>query len=257
MTKRPSRKATKAPRAAEYRFKIDAFTPETLPMARLAEYMAEIATILGEPRSVHFVRLEGGSTTLVHRIEHEAVPKVVERTQRIRYGDGPRDGQTAYRKINRFLREDNASAVLRKGKSGARILEFPGTAEAEQEFPSVNQFGSVTGTLIRIGGSTDTVYVLMESEGVQIPHCHTNRHLAKNLAQYLFETVRLHGQGYWMRDDEGVWSLKHFRIDSFETLSNDTLSAALTELRAVAGEWDRGTLKDLRAIRGGGANGRD
>ena len=39
----------KADAGAEYRFSIDAYTPATMPMARLAEYMAQLALILGEP----------------------------------------------------------------------------------------------------------------------------------------------------------------------------------------------------------------
>ena len=49
----------------EYRFTIDAYSPETLPMSRLAEYMAEVARLLGKVDQVHFVRLEPGSTVLV------------------------------------------------------------------------------------------------------------------------------------------------------------------------------------------------
>ena len=75
----------------EYRFKIDAFTPETLPMARLAEYMAELATLLGTQERVHFVRLEGGSTTLVQEIEYEAIPKVRERLNGIKTRSAPED----------------------------------------------------------------------------------------------------------------------------------------------------------------------
>ena len=40
-----------------YRLKIDAYTPETMPMGRLAEYMADLAVILGERAAVHFVQL--------------------------------------------------------------------------------------------------------------------------------------------------------------------------------------------------------
>ena len=32
----------------EHRFVIDAYTPDTLPMVRLAEYMADVAHLLGE-----------------------------------------------------------------------------------------------------------------------------------------------------------------------------------------------------------------
>ena len=51
----------------EYRFVIDALSPDTLPMARLAEYMGELARLLGRPDQVHFERLGGG--------EHRARPE--------------------------------------------------------------------------------------------------------------------------------------------------------------------------------------
>ncbi len=56
----------------EFRLKIDAYSPKTIPMASLASYMNDLARLLGELASVHFVRLEEGSTVLVH----EAVPDV-------------------------------------------------------------------------------------------------------------------------------------------------------------------------------------
>ena len=56
----------------EFRFKINAYTPKTIPMLRLAQYMADIASLLGEPTMVHFVKLEEGSTVLVQRVDAEA-----------------------------------------------------------------------------------------------------------------------------------------------------------------------------------------
>ena len=53
--------------AREYRFRIDGCTPDTLSMERLAEYMADLSQVFGEPESVHFVRLEGGSAILVQK----------------------------------------------------------------------------------------------------------------------------------------------------------------------------------------------
>ena len=96
----------------EFQFKIDAYSPETMPMARLAEYLAQLAIILGELNAVHLVRLEGGSTIVVHKIEREAVPKVVDRVTSVRVGNGPLDAVRANRRINQFLREDNAVGVL-------------------------------------------------------------------------------------------------------------------------------------------------
>src|SRR6266446_6603263 len=112
-------------RGAEFRFKIEAFTPETMPSARLAEYIAELATVLGETNAVHLVALEPGSTVLAYHIEHEAIPKVRDRTGAVRRRDAPRDALDSYRNLNKMLREDNGRAVLRE-RRGPSILEFPG-----------------------------------------------------------------------------------------------------------------------------------
>lgn len=251
------RKKRRRAKPDEFRFKIEAYTPDTMPMARLAEYVAELATILGEEECVHLVGIEPGSTALVHRIEREAIPKVKSRAASVNRGEGPQDAQRAYRNINRYLREDNAKAVFRKGIRGARIIEFPGKEEAEEEFPSVSQAGTLSGDVIRVGGSQEQVPVLLEAEGEQIAGCHTNRQLAKALARHLFESVLLHGMGYWMRDDEGRWNLNHFRIDSFEPQQPGSLSEALAELRAAAGELGEGAYADVKALRGRSFDGGD
>lgn len=242
-------------RPDEFRFKIEAYTPDTMPMARLAEYLSELATILGEEGSVHLLRIEPGSTALVHRIEREAIPKVQARAKSVVRGEGPAEAQRAYRNVNRYLREDNAKAVFRKGIRGRRIIEFPGAEDAEDEFPSVSQAGSLSGEVLRVGGSQDRVPVLMESEGELIAGCHANRQVAKALARHLFESVILHGIGHWMRDDEGLWNLRHFRIDSFEPQEAGSLSEALTKLRSISGDLGDAAYSDVKALRRGSLNG--
>ena len=44
--------------AGEFRFTIDRYTPETLPMARLAEYLSQLATLFGEKQAVHLTTSE-------------------------------------------------------------------------------------------------------------------------------------------------------------------------------------------------------
>ena len=70
-------------------FYIDAYSPETIPMAKLAEYMADFAALLGKDNAVHFADLKKGSTQLVARVEFEDVPKVTTRLQDIRRGNPP------------------------------------------------------------------------------------------------------------------------------------------------------------------------
>ena len=50
-----------------YEFYIDAFTPETVPMARLAGYMADFAELLGHREHVHFGKLKQGRGSTIRR----------------------------------------------------------------------------------------------------------------------------------------------------------------------------------------------
>ena len=56
----------------EISFDIDVFTPETLPMARLAEYLAKFSELLGNAENVHFSRLMKGSAKCKAFVDPEA-----------------------------------------------------------------------------------------------------------------------------------------------------------------------------------------
>ena len=255
-TRKNTKKATgRAHRSgAEYRLVIDAYSPEKIPMARLAEYMRQFADILGEPAAVHFARLETGSTVLVSKVEREAVPKVKKRVFAVRRREGPSEGVRAYKAINRLLRDDNAVAVLKEDKKTSTIIRFPGREEIEEEFPVVTEHGSIDGVIVRIGGKDDTVHVTLESEGEQVTGCYTTRQVALDLRHQLFEPVRLFGRGRWARDNEGRWSLDRFKIDTFEALDDAPLSEALVELQAIKADWGPDPLAELPAIRHGPRN---
>jgi len=254
MTMRPrsSKAANKLRRdGVEYRFVIDAYSPEKMPMARLAEYMKYLADIFGEAAAVHFARLEPGSTVLVSRVEREAVPKVKQRVVSTRRREGPREAIRAYHAINKLLREDDGVALLKEKPDGATIIRFPGREEAEEAFPAIVQHASIDGVIVRIGGRDETVHITLESENEQIAGCFTNRQIGKELGHRLFEPVRLFGRGRWTRDNNGLWKLLDFKIESFEPLVDVPLSAALAELRAIGTDWGNDALNDLPAIRHG------
>src|SRR5471030_3472991 len=63
----------------EYEFWFDAYTPETIPMERLAKYMAALAKMLGHGTSVHFDRMVSGSTVNILKVGREDAPKVFHR----------------------------------------------------------------------------------------------------------------------------------------------------------------------------------
>jgi hypothetical protein len=240
----------------EYRFRIDVYSPETLPMIRLAEYLHQLAVILGEPRAVHFVRLDGGSTTVIHKIETEAVPRVRGRARAVARRQAPRDAMRAYEIVNRMLRVDNGVGALQE-TSGAEIIHFPGREDLTR-FGSISQQCSVDGEVIRVGGTRERVPITLRSEEELIADCYTGRATAKKLALHLFEPVRLFGTGRFIREATGAWKLEYFVIDSFDPLNDEPLSSVVVALRAIAGgQWSEDALGDLRFIRHGPIEAQD
>jgi hypothetical protein len=227
----------------EYRFRIEAYTPDTLPMARLADYLTELANILGETPYVHFVRIEPGSNVIVHKINIEAAPKVKANAIAVKKGEGNVVQMRSYRRMNTMLREDNGRGVFAE-KKDIEIL-FPGIDEEKVSFNSIRQYGKIDGEVIRIGGSKEIVPILLEVEGREISGCHAKRAIAKELAKNLFEPVRLYGEGRWDRNDEGEWNLASFGVDRFDVLQESTLSKTVIALRALKGEWGKDALHDL------------
>ncbi|MCY4662417.1 MAG: hypothetical protein OXF93_21810 [Acidobacteria bacterium] len=240
-----------------YRFVIEeAFTPGTLPMSRLAEYMAKVSALLGEKSYVHFVGLEAGSAVLVQEVEPEAHPKVRERVQGVLRGDGPSDATQAYEALNGLLADDEASGALleadERGAPAAQVLEFPGVKRMlEPEYGPVTQTSTLQGVVIVVGGERDPVPVHLQ-DGDAVHNCVAKRVVARELARHIFGSpLRVSGKGRWTRDECGRWSMSRFQIASFMPLGDDPIGEVVADLRRVAGETEMpaDALAALRALR--------
>ena len=223
-------------------------------MGRLAEYMADLAMLLGEKASVHFLRLDDGSTGLVHRVSKEAVPKVEERLRLVKTGNGPKEARRAFAEIDRRMAADNASGALTE-ESGAEILPFLGVNQfVEPEFGPFNEPGTIDGVVIRVGGQRQKVPIHLETTTGFEPHCEANREIAKELGKHLFgPEIRCIGVGRWYRDGTGTWEMRNFTISEFSILDQRPLPEIVSDLQAVQGSgwcdladpW--GTLADIRS----------
>ena len=238
----------------EYRFHIDAFSPETIPLERLAEYLGYIARIFGEKERVHFAHLEGGSTTPVLKVEREALPNVRERIHLVRAGDGPLDSMNAFNELNKRLAADNANGVI-LDPTNARVLKFPGRdAATHTVYGPFEESGTFEGIPIKVGGERADVPVHLDGQPVQIVYA--PRRLARDIAQYIFSTpIRVEGKGKWMRDRMGDWIMQRFLVERFDVLSEDSLQGSITRLRAIPAEWKRkdDPLRELAELRDGEA----
>ena len=131
------------------RFKIGAYTPATMPMARLAKYLDNLASFLGEPNSVHLMNIEASSTVPVVEIDREAYPKVKERTADTLNGQTPESVRRARRAIEQDLAEDNADYGDLVDEDGAVLVRFLGANEtSEPAYGPFSQLGTLDGVPI-------------------------------------------------------------------------------------------------------------
>lgn len=221
----------------EYEFNIDAYTPSSIPMARLAEYLTALAALFGNTDSVHFTKLKKGSLIAVARVTHEAIPKVRVRLQNARDPNAPNDVSRTYKKINEMLRADNAVGKLVRGTSN--VLPFPGRKTATNlRMGPFTEPATIDGKIVRVGGTDATAHVLIEDSDCKVLSAECTRELAVELAQYLYKhPVRLIGNARWVRTEVGEWEQLNFKAKEFVKLNADDLATAVRRLRSIEADW--------------------
>jgi len=237
----------------ERRFKIDVFTPETLPMERLAEYMLQFAKLLGETDRVHFVDVDAGSAVLRARIENVAVPKVERRLANASRGQGDPVAVKALQLLDDMLANDNAVGYL-LDEAGAEIMAFQGRNRPKPlEFGPFREDAVLEGIVIKVGGRGTSVPVWLQDGETVYRNCSARRPLARRLAKHYDAAVlRVTGSGSWMRLATGAWLMRSFEIKDFEVLDDAPLTEVIRRLHSVEGaEWGDDSVGDLARLRSG------
>jgi hypothetical protein len=142
--------------------------------------------------------------------------------------------------IDRLLADDNANGFLYEDEEpAAKVIEFPGATKPEPvSFGPFTQDGTLDGVLMSIGGADKTIHLQLQNGDIKYTGLETDRDMARRLAKHLFEPIRVFGPGRWLREEDGTWTLKRFRVQSFAALRGDDLRDAIKELRTVEGsEW--------------------
>ncbi len=237
-------------------FHIDAYSPETIPLAKLADYMTEFAALLGRDNAVHFGGLTSGSTKLAAIVEYEDVPKVTARLGDLRRGSAAKDVMKVFEAIDTRLANDNATGriYVEDQEGSAELLTFPGRTKPKAlTYGPFNQEGHLDGILISVGGKDESISIRLQNGDVTHANCETNRTIARDMGKHLFELIRIHGTGRWTREADGAWTLLRFRIHRFEVLKQDSLREVVSILRAVRGNgWKeiKEPLAELADLRG-------
>lgn len=233
-------------------FIIDGFTPDTLPIGRLAEYLKNFAALVGNDADVHFQRVGKGSAALVSHAPDDIVPEVRHRIANASKDEGPGEAVRGFTGLKALLYQDKTTGRIKEERR--KIVEFP-KATAPQYGP-IWEEGALEGVIIRIGGKDETIHVHIQDEENTYT-CVTTRSKARELKEFLLEfdkPVRVFGKGKWIRTAGGAWELDEFKIMDHEPLNGEDLQQLMAKMRQIQGsDWDKinDPLTELDRIRRG------
>jgi hypothetical protein len=233
----------------ELSFVIPGYSPETIPLTRLIEYLQQMAVVLGDPENLHLVAIKEGSVSPVLHAPKAVALEARDRAGRIQRGDGTRKQVDAYNRIRRMVRRDARDAgkpALLKSADKV-VLEIPAAPDDSGVLSGIRQATSVDGQLIRVGGAgEDAALQVQDLQGRILSGFTAKRAIAKDLAKLLWEPVRLHGIGLWERTNEGEWRLERMQVQTHERLEDEDASLVLERLRSLKVIWPEDALDRLR-----------
>ena len=220
-------------------FRIDDCELAEMPAERVAEYIKNLAILLGHKKDVHFESLESGSVALVCSVERSCMQKATQRVKDASHGLGFKQAVTAYQNIARYLQQDQSTAHL-WGANHETIIRFPQDDHSTgQECGPFEEEDVADGVVVCIGGVGETVPVWLQSGNTKFV-CMANRDIARQLAPHLFgKELRFFGMGTHLRDKNGEWKTLRFIIQRFVELDDTPLPVLVERLRSVPGNgWE-------------------
>lgn len=221
----------------ELAFVVPAYTPETMPLDRLLEYLQQVADVLGAPKEMHLIRIEASSTKPILRMNVGTANEVRQRAEAVRLGRGTEKQRAANSRLKKMLQKDRAGIASVNDRSGTVIQFFP-EEDMDEIIASVRQPTSFDGILLRIGGANENSTIQMQDfSGDVMSGFLASRSVAKEMGRYLFEPLRVAGPATWERNRAGNWKLTRMFVQHFEKLEDHSIESVLGQLRGADVKW--------------------
>ncbi len=218
-------------------------TPDRIPMARLAEYMQQLAVLLGQQDCLHFIKVEEGSLNVHVKADGAGtVGRITDRVKALRQDSAPPEAKRAYRRINEMVYEDGGPARL---TGPAAILYFPGIKPTEKAPLSIVDYGDVVGKLYALAERDGKVSARIRPiTGENYIQCIASLDVGKELRKFLFEPVRVYGRGTWIENGD-AWVCDGLTVEEVWPIHSASMRNAIDALRALDIEWPDDPIKEM------------
>lgn len=213
--------------------------PEDFPLERIARYLTAVAGLVGPNGKVRLSAIKRGSVKVQLQTTPEYYPELVSRLTCAPRNDAPTQIRKAYDALQTLVQDDRVDAKF-KAPGGAQLLHLRGFKSGSSGMvgPIRNQH-QIRGRLIGLEGKDETKHarILVHGSGEEVSGEIRDTQLYLRMRQWLFEptTIEVAGPGSSVRNSDGLWELKSFRIDSAieldDTKSSDVLAAIRATLR--------------------------
>lgn len=222
----------------ELRWVLEGFTPETIPFARLTEYMTELAKLFGEQDAVRFLRVEDNCVAVVNKVvKPGSLSKIENRLRLVRDSHPVASRNEPYDRINTMLSEDKGRAYIKRGS--AIILRFPGLPEPAADEVYIEGVATVSGYLYYLSETrAGEISIRIRQHEKPMARCVAPASLSADLKKLLFSSVRLTGKGQWKRDGDGNWSVTDLLVAKGVEIKDCSVRQAINELRSINASWD-------------------
>ncbi|MEE9375738.1 MAG: hypothetical protein V3V04_05330 [Rhizobiaceae bacterium] len=230
-----------------YKFKVEGFTLESMPFGRLIEYYAELATMIGQEDNMHLVDVEESSHANLFKIAPNYESAITTRISAIQDKTAPRLALVAHDKINQMLADDNTSGEF-TDHLGRNIILFPGVRHDTPKLVSMRDTATFIGELYQIAGTNKDAKIRIKTELYGVVYCTTTKDIAKALSDYLFEQIKVSGQGMWTKNANGGWDIGDFTITDFLPVQKESLRGTVDRLRDLKLNWPKDSLAKLKHL---------
>jgi hypothetical protein len=233
--------------AKHYTFRVQNFTPETMPFGRLVEYHAEIKKMLGVANNLHLTDVFDGSQGNRFRVDFNYQAALQNRIAELNAGTAPKNAAKAQDTLNAMLKMEFTSADF-VDNLGQNVIALPGKGLDSPSSIRMRYAATFMGELYHIAGTKDDVKIRISTEVYGVVFCATTRDIDKGLCDFLFEDIKVSGRETWTRNELEKWNIDDFSITDFASVKRESLRRYIDEIRSIGINWPNNILKNLREI---------